>query len=189
MEQNALFKVDGCQLVGVREFAREVGASHTMVGKWIRQGKLNAVEPSGKIRLDEALAECRAQGLGKFREAPPDDNGEPKGELARENIRIARAKADMYEMNKQELLLQLHRTEDIITAFQPMVMNTIARLDAIPAQLAAILPGDKQLIMDSATKLIREVQQELSQMDPEAVVRARRRRGGKIAAAAEETAE
>jgi phage terminase Nu1 subunit (DNA packaging protein) len=181
LEQSALFEVDGCQLVGVREFGREVGVSHTMVAKWINQGKLTAVDSSGKIRLEDGLAQIRAQGLGKFRETPAADDTEPIGELAKENIRLARAKANIYERNDQEEMLRLHRTEDIIAAFEPMVLATNARLEAIPAKVAPLLPGDTHRNMEILTKAIREAQQELSELNPAAVVAARRKRGAKIA--------
>jgi len=157
-----------------------------MVAKWIRTGKLHAVTTEGKIRFEEAVAQLQAQGLGKFKDpATAPATTVLNSELTDANIRIAKAKASMMERDEQEQRLDLHRTEDIISAFEPLVTATIARLDALPDILVPQLPGDptqnRQIIVDA----LNEARKEIAEMTVSAVVKARKKRGGKIAQGAE----
>lgn len=90
------------------------------------------------------------------------------GSLNDERARLTKAKREAVEMENEIMKGNLHRTADIETGLQTIILNIRSRFLALPAKLTPSLSGmggDKAQIFDLLNSSIKEVLEELSSLD------------------------
>lgn len=177
---NNLFGEQSTQYLGIREFARLVNVSDGAIRKAIKLGRLTVEhDAKGRPRLPEekALAEWQVYHPETAATENAGDR-EEKNELAVENIRLTRAKADKAELELAELREVLHHSDDIRAVWEPMLANFKARMLAIAPAVTPMIVGltDKSKIDEIISQKINEALTELSEYDPRKLHKAASRR-------------
>ena len=139
--------------VGVREFARQIGKSHTWVYKLLKEGKLPRNE-DGTLPVNEAFAAYDKLTRGTERqpeELPDDDNAQMSPKMAKaqnvtEAFNKARAMEKTYQAKLKEIEFKLKQGDLVESAkvrqdAQATASALRARLMSIPVRVAGLCEG------------------------------------------------
>lgn len=139
--------------VGVREFARQIGKSHTWVYKLLKEGKLPRNE-DGTLPVNEAFAAYDKLTRGKERqpeELSDDDNAPMSPKMAKaqnvtESFNKARAMEKTYQAKLKEIEFKLKQGDLVESAkvrqdAQATASALRARLMSIPVRVAGLCEG------------------------------------------------
>lgn len=139
--------------VGVREFARQIGKSHTWVYKLIKAGKLPRNE-DGTLPVNEAFAayDKLTRGTESQPEELPDDDNAPmspkmaKAQNVTEAFNKARAMEKTYQAKLKEIEFKLKQGDLVESAkvrqdAQATASALRARLMSIPVRVAGLCEG------------------------------------------------
>ena len=135
--------------VGVREFARQIGKSHTWVYKLLKEGKLPRNE-DGTLPVNEAFAayDKLTRGTERQPEELPDDDNAPmspkmaKAQNVTEAFNKARAMEKTYQAKLKEIELgDLVESAKVRQDAQATASALRARLMSIPVRVAGLCEG------------------------------------------------
>jgi AcrR family transcriptional regulator len=190
LTQTKLFDDGSYHLVGLREFAREVGVSHTAIAKAFDRGELTEdCRQAGKIVYERALEQWRVKHPAGD-DAPPAERSTAPSEYSLEQTLLTRAKREKAELELAELRGFMHHADDVRAVMSDMLARFKARIRAIPAGVAPALAteSDPAAIMDILTRETNAALQELAEYDPDEFRKKSKRRAAIITEEADQPA-
>lgn len=182
------------KLISSGELAKIFGTSERYVQKLVQNGIITAqIQKRGSgIMYRYNLYSVVKEYIDYSREQQ-----KPKGNLDEqklyEDVRYRRAKADLMELEQQEVEGKMHRSEDVEDVMTDLVLTVRSALMALPGRLGVDLADltTKEECSEVVKKAIYEVLEDLSnyKYDPAIFVEKARNRKGWESLADEETNE
>lgn len=174
------------EIISLRQFAKLAGVSLAAIQKAIDMGRIpeNCVvqtERGRKLFKDAALkawSEVHDDGTPSDIESPSWGKEKTKQEAL-----LARARREALELQLAEIRGELHHAEDVKKLMTEANARIKASLLKLPTQCAKIISSlptnDYNTVLSVLDEYIRETLLELSEYDPAAIERERKRRTNK----------